>query len=146
MTRIKFHHVAEAPDPVAPFSHAAECDGLVIVTGQLPIDPDEFKAPLPRGVRAQTHKTMDNLIRVLKGIGCGLDDVIGARVFLTRFERDYAAMNEVYRSYFAAGRLPARTCIGVTGLARRALVEIDFIVVRPKGKSRSKSKRVPSRR
>jgi len=50
-----------------------------------------------------------------------------ARVYLTHFGRDYAAMNDVYRSYFAPGRLPAPTCIGVTGLARGALVEIDLL-------------------
>jgi 2-iminobutanoate/2-iminopropanoate deaminase len=53
-----------------------------------------------------------------------------ARVYLTHFERDYAAMNTVYQSYFAPGRLPARTCIGVTGLARGALVEIDLLARR----------------
>jgi 2-iminobutanoate/2-iminopropanoate deaminase len=53
-----------------------------------------------------------------------------ARVYLTHFERDYAAMNTVYQSYFAPGRLPARTCIGVTGLARGAMVEIDLLARR----------------
>jgi enamine deaminase RidA (YjgF/YER057c/UK114 family) len=64
---------------------------------------------------------------VLKGAGFALEGVVAARVFLTHFERDYAAMNDVYHSYFAPNRLPARTCVGVTGLARNALVEIDFI-------------------
>jgi enamine deaminase RidA (YjgF/YER057c/UK114 family) len=57
--------------------------------------------------------------------------VLQARVFLTHFERDYAAMNAVYASYFPADRRPARTCIGVTGLARGGLVEIDFVARRP---------------
>ena len=57
-----------------------------------------------------------------------LDQVVFARVYLTNFERDYAAMNAVYQSCFAPGRLPARTCIGVTALARGALVEIDLLV------------------
>ena len=74
---------------------------------------------------------MDNLIIVLKGVGSGLGDVVSARVFLTHFDRDYAKMNEAYRSYFPADRLPARTCVGVTGLAVNALVEIDFIARRP---------------
>ncbi len=55
---------------------------------------------------------------------------MAARVFLTRFKQDYAAMNAVYESYFPADRLPARTCVGVTGLAREALVEIDMIAKR----------------
>jgi 2-iminobutanoate/2-iminopropanoate deaminase len=56
--------------------------------------------------------------------------VVCARVFLTRFEQDYEEMNRAYASYFAAGKLPARTCVGVTALARSALVEIDFIARR----------------
>jgi 2-iminobutanoate/2-iminopropanoate deaminase len=67
---------------------------------------------------------------VLGGVGVGLADVVSVRVFLARFHQDYAPMNAVYSSYFAPGRLPARTCIGVTGLARDALVEIDMIARR----------------
>ncbi len=73
---------------------------------------------------------MDNLVLVLVGLGLGLEQVAAARVFLTRFEQDYAAMNAVYESYFKAGRLPARTCIGVTGVGREALLEIDMIAKR----------------
>jgi enamine deaminase RidA (YjgF/YER057c/UK114 family) len=68
---------------------------------------------------------------VLAGLGLGLEHVVMARVYLTRFKQDYAAMNEVYRSFFAEGRLPARTCVGVTGLAYDALIEIDMIARRP---------------
>ena len=50
-----------------------------------------------------------------------------ARIYLTRFSQDYAAMNETYRGYFPPDRLPARTCIGVTGLAYDALAEIDLV-------------------
>jgi 2-iminobutanoate/2-iminopropanoate deaminase len=67
---------------------------------------------------------------VLAGAGSSLDRVVFARVYLTNFERDYAAMNRVYASCFAPGRLPARTCVGVTGLARGALVEIDLLARR----------------
>jgi reactive intermediate/imine deaminase len=126
--------VKAAPKPVAPFSHAVEMDGWVFVTGQLPIDPDNDAAAIPEGVEAQTHKVFDNLSRVLTGIGLNLGHVLSARVFLTQFDRDYQRMNAVYASFFAADRLPARTCVGVTALARGCLVEIDFIARRP-GKS-----------
>jgi len=126
-----FHMLAGAPAPVAPYSHAVEIDGWVLVTGQLPTDPDDDTIALPDGIEAQTHKTMDNLRRVLAGLGLGFEHVLQARVFLTHFQRDYAAMNAVYASYFPADRRPARTCIGVTGLARDGLVEIDFIAKRP---------------
>jgi enamine deaminase RidA (YjgF/YER057c/UK114 family) len=97
----------------------------------MPTDPADDSAPLPDGIEAQTRRVMDNLKLVLAGTGGGLDRVVFARVYLTHFERDYAAMNRVYESCFAPNRLPARTCIGVTGLARGALVEIDLVARRP---------------
>ena len=130
MSAARFMMIPGAPVPVGPFSHAVEVDGWVFLTGQMPTDPNDDKAPLPAGIDAQTRRVMDNLVLVLNGAGLGLEHVVAARAYLTHFERDYAAMNGAYRSYFPANRLPARTCIGVTGLARGALVEIDFIARR----------------
>ena len=124
---IEFLMVPGAPTPVAPFSHATIADGWVFVTGQMPTDPRDDAARLPDGIEAQTRRVVENLKLVLAGVGSALDQVVFARVYLTHFERDYEAMNAVWRSYFAPGRLPARTCIGVTGLARGALVEIDLL-------------------
>ncbi len=131
MSEPKFHMFPAAPEPVAPFSHAVEADGWVQVTGQMPTDPDDPSKPLPDGIEAQTRRVMDNLALVLGALGLGLEHVTSARAFLTHFERDYAAMNEVYASYFPADRRPARTCVGVSALARGALVEIDMIARRP---------------
>lgn len=96
----------------------------------MPTHPDDDSAPLPAGIVAQTRRVMDNLIIVLTEMGLGLENVFSCRVYLTHFERDYEEMNRTYRDYFAPGRLPARTCIGVTGLARGALVEIDMVAIR----------------
>lgn len=126
-----FHNFAAAPTHVAPFSHAVDCDGWIQLTGQMPTDPDDDSAPLPEGVGEQTKRVMDNLIIVLGELNLGLEHVLSARVFITHFERDYAEMNEIYRSYFPPDRLPARTCVGVTGLAKGALVEIDMVAKRP---------------
>ena len=130
MSSPKYHMVSNAPRPVAPFSHAVEVDGWVQLTGQMPTDPGDPDAPLPDGIEAQTGRVMDNLILVLDGLDLGLADVISARVYLTEFGRDFQAMNEAYRAYFPADRLPARTCIGVTELAVGALVEIDMMARR----------------
>ena len=132
MSKLQYHMVKDAPTPVGPFSHAVESDGLIVLTGQMPTDPNNDSAPLPAGVQAQTRRVMDNLILVLKGIGLTLADVISVRIFLTNFERDYYPMNDVYKSYFEPGKLPARTCVGVTGLAVGACVEIDFTARRPR--------------
>lgn len=129
---LPIHHMIQSgPRPVAPFSHACEADGWVFVTGQMPTDPDNPDAPLPEGIVAQTARVMDNLKIVLGGIGLSLENVTFARVYITEFERDYAAMNETYQGYFTPGKLPGRTCVGVTGLAVNALVEIDLIARRP---------------
>lgn len=130
MTFPTFLMVPAAPTPVAPFSHAVEADGWVFITGQMPTWPGEDDRPIPEGIQAQTRRVMDNLVIVLQGAGLELANVVCARVFLTRFEDDYAEMNQAYAAYFAAGRLPARTCVGVTALAKGALVEIDLIVRR----------------
>ena len=125
-----FHMIAGAPDPVAPFSHAVEADGWVFVTGQMPFTGRSLSSPYPDGIEAQTRQVMKNLATVLEGIGLSLADAVSARVFLRRFDEDYDAMNAVYETYFEPGRRPARTCVGVTGLAKGALVEIDLVARR----------------
>ncbi|WP_291685462.1 RidA family protein [Bradyrhizobium sp.] len=127
---MKFHMIAGGPRPVAPFSHAVETDGFVFVTGQMPDTPDA-PGKLPDGIEAQTRAVMENLRLVLAGLDLGFEHIVMARIYLTRFKEDYAAMNATYRSYFAADRLPARTCVGVTVLAYEALIEIDLVCRRP---------------
>ena len=122
--------IAGGPRPVAPFSHAVETDGFVFVTGQMPDTPDA-PGKLPDGIEAQTRAVMENLRLVLAGLGLGFEHIVMARIYLTRFKDDYPAMNATYRSYFPPDRLPARTCVGVTGLAYDALIEIDLVCRRP---------------
>lgn len=130
MTGPIFHMIPDAPKPVAPYSHVVEQDGWLFITGQLATDPADDAQPLPNGIEAQTAKVMDNLQRALRGAGASLADVVCVRIYLTQFDRDYAAMNTLYASYFPPGRLPARTTVGVTGLARGGIVEIDMIAKR----------------
>lgn len=125
-----FHMIPGAARPVAPYCHAVEIDDWILLTGQVPNDPPNDAAPLPPDIEGQTRRTMENLRLVLAGLGLGLQHIVAARVFLTRFEADYERMNAVYRSYFAPDRLPARTCVGVTALARGARIEIDAIARR----------------
>ena len=125
-----FHMVPGAPDPVAPFSHAVEADGWVFVTGQMPFAGTSTAAPYPEGIEAQTRQVMKNLENVLAGCGLGLANVLSVRIFLTHFETDYDAMNAIYASYFPPGKRPARTCVGVTALAKGARVEIDMVARR----------------
>ena len=121
---------APAP-PTAKYSHAVEAGGTLYVTGQLPADPDNLEAPLPPDIEAQTRLVFKNLTRIVDHAGYSLADTAFARVYLTEFKRDYPGMNKVYAEYFPDDtRLPGRTTVGVTALARDALVEIDLIVTR----------------
>ena len=131
-----FHVIQGAPEPVAPFSHAVEVDGWVFLAGQLPFPGGSSASPYPEGVEAQTRQVMENLKRVLAGCGLELEHVVSARVFLTHFEEDYERMNAVYAGYFPPGKRPARTCVGVTALARGARVEIDFVARRTQERRR----------
>ena len=130
MTIPVFHNFSSAPTHVAPFSHAVEFDGWVQLTGQMPTNPIDDTKPLPDGIQAQTRQVMDNLAIILNEMQLGLENVLSTRVFLTNFKRDYEPMNNIYKSYFANERLPARTCVGVTDLALGALVEIDMVARR----------------
>jgi len=122
--------ISGGPKPVAPFSHAVETDGFVFVTGQMP-DTPATPGVLPDGIVEQTRAVMKNLKVVLNGLNLGFEHVVMTRIYLTRFKQDYAAMNETYQQYFPPDRRPARTCVGVTGLAYDALIEIDLICKRP---------------
>jgi len=123
--------VADAPEPVAPFSHAVRAGRFLFVTGQMPTAPGGGTEVVPGGIVEQTRQVMANLKTVLAAAGGGLEHAAHVRVYLTHFERDYAAMNETYAGYFPPDRRPARTCIGVSGLAVGALVEIDLVALLP---------------
>ncbi|MBW4707556.1 RidA family protein [Roseobacter sp. YSTF-M11] len=125
-----FHNVDTAPTHVAPFSHAVEAGGWVMLTGQMPTVPGAPDAPLADGIAAQTRQVMQNLQTVLAGLDLDLGDVVQCRCYLTAFEQDYDAFNMTYKSFFPPDRLPARTTVGVTALAVGARVEIDCLAKR----------------
>src|SRR5690606_3276138 len=105
----------------APFSHAVRAGNFLFVTGQMPVDPETGQYVVNE-IEAQSRRVMENLLLVLKEAGMEPSNVVSARAFLTDM-RDYDAFNRVYAEYMHA-HLPARTCIGVTGLAGGARVEV----------------------
>lgn len=129
MLEIIRHMVDGGPAAVAPFHHAVSAGDFHFITGQMPTMPADPTRIVDGGIEAQTRRVMDNLKLVLAGLQSSLERVVFARVYLVNFQ-DFDRMNAVYSSYFDQGKLPARTCIGVTGLAVGALVEIDLIAAR----------------
>lgn len=120
------------PPPVAPFAHATAAGDSLHVTGQMPTGVDG--RIVPGGIAEQTDQVMRNLVRVLALLGAGVADVVATRAYLTDFE-DYAEFNATYERWFPE-RLPTRTCVGVSGLAAGARVEIDLVAWRDGGWSR----------
>ena len=117
---------SNAPERVGPFSHAVKAGDFLFVTGQMPTQKNDKTKIVFGGIEIQTKQVMENLKNVLNEANSNFDKVIFARVYLVNFQ-DFDKMNAVYESYFSKNRLPARTCIGVTGLAVGASVEIDLI-------------------
>jgi reactive intermediate/imine deaminase len=129
---VRRYSVAGAPVPVTPYSHAVESDNVIYVTGQIGNDPVHPLDKLPRGVEAQSRQVFINLHVVLAAVGASFEDVLFARIYLRHFKRDYATFNRLYNQVFSDQRkLPARTTLGVSALARGAVVEIDLVVRRP---------------
>ena len=116
----------QGPIRVGPFSHAVKAGDFLFVTGQMPTLPNDPTKLIEGGISNQTHQVMKNLELVLDVAKSSFDNVVFARIYLLNFQ-DFDAMNAIYESYFMPGKLPARTCIGVTGLAVGASVEIDLI-------------------
>ena len=116
----------KGPKRVGPFSHAVKAGGFLFVTGQMPTLPNDPTKLVEGNIANQTHQVMKNLETVLTASNASLENVVFVRIYLTNFQ-DFDKMNAVYKSYFASDKLPARTCIGVTGLAVGASVEIDLI-------------------
>ena len=113
------------PAQVGPFAHAVRWHDTLWVTGQMPTHPVTGEV-VGEDVVAQTRQVMRNLEAVLDASGAHLEDTLMVRAYLTDFT-DYARFNAEYETWFPRG-LPARTCVGVTGLAVGALVEIDLVV------------------
>ena len=116
----------DGPKRVGPFSHAVKAGGFLFVTGQMPTLTNDPTKLIEGDIISQTHQVMKNLKHVLTAANTSLEDVVFVRIYLINFQ-DFDKMNAVYESYFTSHKLPARTCVGVTGLAVDASVEIDLI-------------------
>lgn len=117
----------KAPGAIGPYSQAIEANGFVFVSGQIPVDPatGEF---VPGGVAEQAKQSLTNLQNILAEAGLTLDNVVKTCVFLADI-KDFAAMNEVYATFFKAP-YPGRSAMAVRDLPKGALVEIECIAAR----------------
>lgn len=118
---------AAAPAAIGPYSQAVVWQNLVFCSGQIPLDPATGQL-VDGSVAAQTERVIENLRAVLEAAGSGLANVLKTTVFLKDLG-DFAAMNEVYASYFSESA-PARATVEAARLPRDVRVEIEAIAVR----------------
>lgn len=110
--------------PPRPFSPAVKVNGFIYLSGQ--IGTDDSGRVVAGGIQAETRQTMENIRAVLQRSGSSMSRVVKCTAFLADM-REWDAMNEVYATFFPADRRPARSAMGVNGLALGARVEIECI-------------------
>lgn len=115
-----------APGAVGPYSQAIVANGFIYTAGQVPLIPGT-KTLREGGIREQTAQSLDNVKAILEAAGTSLDKVVKTTVFMVNLG-DFAAMNEVYATYFTANP-PARSTVQVSALPVGAQVEIEVVAL-----------------
>ena len=114
-----------APGAIGPYSQGFLAGGLVITSGQIPVNPAD--GTVPEGIAAQAEQSCRNVAAILEAAGTGMDKVVKTTCFLADMG-DFAAFNEVYAKHFTSK--PARSCVAVKTLPKNVLCEIEAIAVK----------------
>lgn len=123
----KIIHTPDAPKAVGPYSQAIEANGMLFISGQIPIDPAIGRI-IDGGIREQTEQVLKNIGAILKTAGYTYADVVKSTCLLNDMD-NFTAMNEVYAKYYPENP-PARAAYGVVRLPLGALVEIETIAMK----------------
>jgi 2-iminobutanoate/2-iminopropanoate deaminase len=116
-----------APKAIGPYSSALRAGDWLFVSGQVPFDPSTGQL-IDGDIAAQTRRVLDNVGALVSAAGLTLADIVRTTVFLADMN-DFAAMNDVYRTYFSEP-YPARSTVQAARLPRDARIEIDAIALR----------------
>lgn len=117
----------KAPKAIGPYSQAVEANGVLYISGQVPIDPSTGKL-VEGDIKEQTEQVMKNIGAILAAAGLNYSNVVKSTCLLNNMD-NFAAMNEVYSQYYTY-EMPARAAYGVVKLPLGALIEIETIAVR----------------
>ena len=122
----KVIHTENAPKAIGPYSQAIENNGILYISGQVPVNPQTGK--IPEGIEAQTEQVMQNILAILTEAGYTFADVVKSTCLLSDMA-NFKAMNEVYAKYYPT-EAPARAAFAVKELPLGALVEIETIAIK----------------
>jgi 2-iminobutanoate/2-iminopropanoate deaminase len=116
-----------APAPIGPYNQAVKFGNVLFISGQIALNP-ESGAFENENIQAETFRVMENLRAILAEAGMDFSNVLKTSIFLKTMD-DFAAVNEIYASYFTAD-YPARETVAVAGLPKNANVEISMVAAR----------------
>ncbi len=120
----KIISTSEAPAAIGPYSQANFANGILYISGQIPLNPQTGK--LEEGIEKETHQVMKNLEAILKEAGMTFKNVVKATIFLKNMD-DFAVMNDIYASYLDSESFPARETVQVSCLPKNVDIEISMI-------------------
>ncbi len=120
----KIISTSNAPAAIGPYSQANLANGILYISGQIPVDPATGK--LVEGIDKETHQVMKNLQAILSEAGMSFKNVVKATIFLKNMD-DFAVMNDIYASYLEEGSFPARETVQVSCLPKNVDIEISMI-------------------
>ena len=120
----KIISTSEAPAAIGPYSQANFANGILYISGQIPLNPQTGK--LEEGIEKETHQVMKNLEAILKEAGMSFKNVVKATIFLKNMD-DFAVMNDIYASYLDPESYPARETVQVSCLPKNVDIEISMI-------------------
>lgn len=115
----------KAPAAIGPYNQGTIASGMLYTSGQLPINP--VTGEMPASIEAQTVQVLENLKAIIEAAGSSMEKVVKCTVYIVDFN-DFAVMNGIYSTYFPTNP-PARATVGISKLAKNALVEIDAIAI-----------------
>lgn len=117
----------KAPAAIGPYSQAIEANGMVFLSGQIPVDPTTGEV-VAGGITEQATQVFENILQVLAAAGLTTANIVKTTVFMADMSL-FGEMNAVYAKYFE-GDFPARSAVAVKGLPKNVLVEVESIAVR----------------
>ena len=123
----KIVNSSQAPKAIGPYSQAVEINGMLFISGQIPIDPSTGKI-IEGGITEQTGQVMKNIGAILHEAGYDFKDVVKSTCLLSDMD-NFAAMNAVYGTFYPENP-PARAAYGVVKLPLGVLIEIETIAAR----------------
>ncbi|HHY28159.1 MAG TPA: RidA family protein [Desulfitobacterium dehalogenans] len=122
---LKILNTEKAPGAIGPYSQGTQAGNLVFTSGQLPLNP--ATGELESDIRTATKQSLENIKNILESAGSSMDKIVKTLIFL-RDMNDFAAMNEVYGSYFPSNP-PARSAVQIARLPKDAIIEIEAIAL-----------------